>query len=71
MVIESYLTVKGTSEENEDIIGYERNYFWIMDGVTNLFNTNIFDYGSDSRVLVEKVSCALKKISMIQDRWKK
>lgn len=61
MVIESYLTVKGTSEENEDIIGYERNYFWIMDGVTNLFNTNIFDYGSDSRVLVEKVSCALKK----------
>lgn len=32
-------SLEGTSHENEDIVGVYKNYVWVMDGATDLFNT--------------------------------
>lgn len=32
-------SIKGTSHENEDIVGVYKNYVWVMDGATDLFDT--------------------------------
>lgn len=32
-------SVKGISYENEDIVGVYKNYVWVMDGATDLFDT--------------------------------
>ena len=31
-------SIKGTSKENEDVIGFTKNYCWIIDGATDLFS---------------------------------
>ena len=31
-------SIKGTSKENEDVVGFTKNYSWIIDGATDLFN---------------------------------
>lgn len=30
--------IQGTSKENEDVIGFTKNYCWVIDGATDLFN---------------------------------
>lgn len=35
-------SIKGTSEENEDAIGYQDNYYWVIDGATALFDNLIY-----------------------------
>lgn len=32
-------SIEGTSHENEDIVGTYKNYVWVMDGATDLFDT--------------------------------
>ena len=31
-------SIQGTSKENEDVIGFTKNYCWVIDGATDLFN---------------------------------
>lgn len=31
-------SIQGTSKENEDVVGFTKNYCWVIDGATDLFN---------------------------------
>lgn len=39
MKIEILDSIKGTATENEDAVGYYENYFWIIDGATDLYKS--------------------------------
>ncbi|MBJ8349728.1 PP2C family serine/threonine-protein phosphatase [Streptococcus zalophi] len=56
MIVENFLSLKGTSLFNEDIVGFYQNYFWLMDGVTDLFDMDLFQEGSDSKKLVSLIN---------------
>ena len=36
--LKTVVSVKGTTSENEDVFGVKGNYFWVIDGATDLFN---------------------------------
>lgn len=42
MSVKYMQSIKGTSEENEDAVGYQDNYYWVIDGATALFENPIY-----------------------------
>lgn len=36
--LKTAVSIKGTTSENEDVFGIKDNYFWVIDGATDLFN---------------------------------
>lgn len=36
--LKTALSIKGTTSENEDVLGIKDNYFWVIDGATDLFD---------------------------------
>lgn len=36
--LKTVLSIKGTTSENEDVFGIKDNYFWVIDGATDLFD---------------------------------
>lgn len=42
MSVKYMQSIKGTSEENEDAVGYQGNYCWVIDGATALFENPIY-----------------------------
>lgn len=39
MEIKNFASIKGTALENEDRVGHYGNYFWVIDGATDLFHS--------------------------------
>lgn len=39
MKVKYSVSIKGTAIENEDALGYYKDYFWIIDGATDLFDS--------------------------------
>lgn len=37
--INKICSIQGSSVENEDIVGSQNQYFWIIDGATDLYNS--------------------------------
>ena len=54
------LSIKGTSHENEDIVGVYKNYVWVMDGATDLFDTPT-KYGFSVSKIMQELNKALPK----------
>lgn len=50
---------------NEDIFGYNKNTFWVIDGATDIFNDNYFSETSDVQWIVQKLNYFLKENSSI------
>lgn len=46
----------GDGIENEDVIGYKGDYFWIIDGATDLFNLDFFGCQDDVAHYVKQLS---------------
>ncbi len=46
----------GDSKVNEDILGYNNNFYWVLDGATALTNKKVFDSASDSKYIVQSFS---------------
>lgn len=42
MSVKYMQSIKGTSEENEDAVGYRDNYYWVIDGATALFENPVY-----------------------------
>lgn len=61
MYIETQISLKGVGRVNEDIIGHYKNYYWVMDGVTDLFGNKLFESDSDAYILVQKINSLLPK----------
>ena len=38
MKIDRICSIQGSAKENEDSVDYKNQYFWIIDGATDLFN---------------------------------
>lgn len=55
MIVEQSISLKGSPAVNEDLIGYSKNYYWLMDGVTDLFNFPFFNVQSDAHHLVHRI----------------
>lgn len=53
-------SVEGTSHKNEDIVGVYKNYVWVMDGATDLFDTST-NYGFSVSQIMQKLNKALPK----------
>ena len=50
------LTLSGSAErKNEDTYGHYNNYAWVIDGATNVFNTQIFNH-NDTAYMVERIN---------------
>lgn len=35
-------SIKGTSKENEDVVSFNDNYCWIIDGATDVFDSKSY-----------------------------
>lgn len=42
MSVKYMQSIKGTSEENEDAVGYQDSYYWVIDGATALFENPVY-----------------------------
>ncbi|MGT2742009.1 SpoIIE family protein phosphatase [Streptococcus plurextorum] len=61
MIVEQVISIQGTNQSNEDMIGYSGHYFWLMDGVTDLYGIRLFEEDTDSAVLVRRLDQALRQ----------
>ena len=55
MKIDRICSIQGSAKENEDSVDYKNQYFWIIDGATDLFNAkdSVFRLG-DRKIWSDK-----------------
>ena len=47
---------RGDRIENEDVYGYNKNIFWVIDGATDLYHLNLFECNDDVAHYVRQLS---------------
>ncbi len=55
-------TLKGDGSENEDIYGIKDDFFWIIDGATDLFGLDLFDGEDDVACYIRQLSTNIGRI---------
>ena len=51
---------KGDGKKNQDCYGYLEDFFWVIDGATDLFNVNQFDDDDDVNWYVNRLNARIK-----------
>ena len=64
MDIKWIYTDQGDGEDNEDVVGYEKNTAWVIDGASEVFDEHYFSQKNDVLWLVERLN---KKLSRYVD----
>lgn len=62
MEVLGYYTERGDGIKNEDVVGFQGDYFWIIDGATDLFHLNLFESEDDVALYVESLSISISEI---------
>ena len=69
--INKICSIQGSSVENEDAVGSQNQYFWIIDGATDLYNSKEEIGYSVSEVVYQKVCRLIVKNQKLLNKYLK